>query len=776
MKILSSKLIHHIQKYITLICLVMLPCTAFGIEPIATFGKQSPQEHVFLSNNTLLRYSYFSTNIQVVDRDTREVIDEFGTRTKDSDVLFSANAEHVAILDQSYSTKTTTVNIWDVIARELISEWEAPSPIYENAEFHPIQPWLVSSYTNEIYLWNWQTGELIGKMIGERRPSKECDVDLQSAINRSVGRTCSSRPDDRDYVFTPDGKHLIVASTRPDIELWNLETQELVGHYEGHVGNWVEGLAISPDGRYLASFESITNFVYLWDVVSTQLLWKLPIDDREISELLFSPNGEHLYAAHNNVYILDVKSGQRIDTFGNDYWYLDQMLLSPDGKTMLLQYGGNFLQGGVVELWDTETRQKRKVFADYSGGIPRISNDGETMVSIEGFFIKVWDVPTQQVRFVIPGVYFFEKGFAFSPDNKRIAYGKFPRTEVANIQNGDVEVHTQNFPYFLEDVTFSSSGRWLAATENFGYLFVWDLINPKIMQNAKIDYPKERHRFKKVAFSENDTYMATIATTGDHNNYKYWILVWKREGDNFDLRYRWEIPEHDDSHNQSLTFATTADGATVLAIALNAETQIWRIFPKTAQLVSTLPGADTPIHFGADSRYIFTRLGSDLQIWDWKTSRQIKFPSIPNFQGLSPNGSYLVSTDEIRRFQIWDAKDTFSTLPYSVEPKGKQLVTFGQIKRNQLMQNFPNPFNPETWIPFRLADESIVTLDIHSATGELIRSISPGTMKAGNYSGQSEAVHWDGKNNDGEPVSSGVYFYTINTDDFSATRKMIIRK
>ena len=114
--------------------------------------------------------------------------------------------------------------------------------------------------------------------------------------------------------------------------------------------------------------------------------------------------------------------------------------------------------------------------------------------------------------------------------------------------------------------------------------------------------------------------------------------------------------------------------------------------------------------------------------------------------------------------------------PMDVEPKGKKLVSLGQIKRNELLQNFPNPFNPETWIPFRLADETDVTIRIYSLTGKLVDSLSMGKMAAGDYTSQSEAVHWDGSNENGEPVSSGVYFYTITAGEFSATRKMQIRK
>ena len=111
-----------------------------------------------------------------------------------------------------------------------------------------------------------------------------------------------------------------------------------------------------------------------------------------------------------------------------------------------------------------------------------------------------------------------------------------------------------------------------------------------------------------------------------------------------------------------------------------------------------------------------------------------------------------------------------------VEPNAKKFVKLGDIKQNQLLQNFPNPFNPETWIPFELADAADVKILIHSVNGELLRTLSLGTMTAGVYSTRSKAAYWDGSNDNGESVSSGVYFYTIEAGVFSATRKLLVQK
>ena len=93
-----------------------------------------------------------------------------------------------------------------------------------------------------------------------------------------------------------------------------------------------------------------------------------------------------------------------------------------------------------------------------------------------------------------------------------------------------------------------------------------------------------------------------------------------------------------------------------------------------------------------------------------------------------------------------------------------------------LLPNYPNPFNPETWIPYQLASPSDVTVRIYAVNGSLVRRLVLGHQAAGMYQGRSRAVYWDGKNEIGEPVASGVYFYTLTADDFTATRKMLIRK
>lgn len=94
----------------------------------------------------------------------------------------------------------------------------------------------------------------------------------------------------------------------------------------------------------------------------------------------------------------------------------------------------------------------------------------------------------------------------------------------------------------------------------------------------------------------------------------------------------------------------------------------------------------------------------------------------------------------------------------------------------RLLLNYPNPFNPETWIPYQLAEATKVTVMIHAMNGSLIRTLELGHQSAGTYKSKSQAAYWDGRNELGEQVASGLYFYTLTAGDFSATHKMLIRK
>ena len=123
------------------------------------------------------------------------------------------------------------------------------------------------------------------------------------------------------------------------------------------------------------------------------------------------------------------------------------------------------------------------------------------------------------------------------------------------------------------------------------------------------------------------------------------------------------------------------------------------------------------------------------------------------------------------------------TVRFSVTPEhlanavlSVRLDGIGKPQGDLLLQNYPNPFNPETWIPYQLSKDSPVSVSIYSASGGLVRTLSLGIQSAGFYNSRGRAAYWDGRNNNGELVASGAYFYQLSTPFFRQTRKLVIVK
>ena len=210
------------------------------------------------------------------------------------------------------------------------------------------------------------------------------------------------------------------------------------------------------------------------------------------------------------------------------------------------------------------------------------------------------------------------------------------------------------------------------------------------------------------------------------------------------------------------------------------------------------PTTDTKANLNSGAAYAFLKVGAD-----WVLQARVipvKGPAEPGLPGGDNMGSAVALDGKFgRRFNFaaigvqWDSQEgagdagsvyIFDTadpeglnIKLSVEPRGDLALTmFGDIKRTALLQNFPNPFNPETWIPYTLADNTDVNVRIYDVGGKLVRNLDIGYQRAGRYLNREKAVYWDGRDQLGASVSSGVYFYTLKTVEFSDTRRMVILK
>jgi hypothetical protein len=104
----------------------------------------------------------------------------------------------------------------------------------------------------------------------------------------------------------------------------------------------------------------------------------------------------------------------------------------------------------------------------------------------------------------------------------------------------------------------------------------------------------------------------------------------------------------------------------------------------------------------------------------------------------------------------------------------KKLISSVKISKTMTFPNYPNPSNPETWIPYQLSEDSDVVIRIYSLNGNLVKTIDLGHKKSGVYLTRDTSAHWDGKNESGDSVSSGIYFYSFKAGNYYVVRKIMV--
>ena len=224
---------------------------------------------------------------------------------------------------------------------------------------------------------------------------------------------------------------------------------------------------------------------------------------------------------------------------------------------------------------------------------------------------------------------------------------------------------------------------------------------------------------------------------------------------------------------------TAAPPMALTGIQVEASTPILAV---TGSIVSSVDGASLPRPLGSGFRVTIKNLstgkadtavtdddsvGYQLTFVELETGRAAQIGDTLEISAQSPNPlvgvqplRYVVTAEDVKRGHI----------------QLGELVAYEIPAKTELLLNYPNPFNPETWIPYRLAEDANVTLTIYDLSGGVVRRLNIGHRLAAVYESRSKAVYWDGRTEFGERVASGIYFYYLSAGDYSATRKMVILK
>ena len=256
-----------------------------------------------------------------------------------SDILSVSPDGQKVVIWRNVIGREDMVELWNITTRKKLRQWPLAGPRGWSGQpfdavFSPTDPVIaIHNGEDNIILWNWETDEILRGFTAERRPIEPCysrsyirsGENWQIISNTSTTATDSNSgnftqlsgsfsdsgetqhlrscddiaPFILSMAFSPDGRFLVIGSKRPDAEIWNMETRQIVGHLEGH-GGWVSAVCYSPDGRWIASTEPTSTTVYLWDAQTHQLIreWHSgePNPDADTFQLFFSPDSQRLYA------------------------------------------------------------------------------------------------------------------------------------------------------------------------------------------------------------------------------------------------------------------------------------------------------------------------------------------------------------------------------------------------------------------------------------------------------------------------------------------------
>ncbi len=678
-----------------------------------------------------------------------------------SAIVFASNGKLLAAVDGK------KIKIWDVETKEVTTTLEADTEWVSAIAFSPDSGTFArGGAAGQITLWSVSDWIVLGKI--------------------SVGSSVS------DLAFSPDGK--ILASAADSVNLWSVVNGEKITALTGHIG-WVEEAAFSPDGTIVVSggrddgrlraqnIETYLESERQRDIV--RLIYFLPSDRTPQSDIdskieMWIKGVQKFYAD-----MMEVRGyGRKTFTYEID----------ENGKAVVHHITGEFTDtyynnNDKWKVWDEikdagfdPTKHIYAAFMDFSeildglhcgtggnwdhGGVVNLIASEECLDGDYGHWLAVHE---------------FGHAFGLQHDYR-------DHSDLA------IDLGGEEFRQASSDLMVSSActAKWLDAHRYFNSgtdfynapttIEMWPprAADPEgIRLRFTITDPDGLHQARLLATNLKEDYFADRDYFENHDHLDEYILECKSLNDS-------------NTTAEFITTEFTSDNDTVVLRVIDMNGNfIERRFPiDTTALpehVEDVNGDDVVniqdlviigSNFGQTGKNIadVNEDGGvniqDLVLVASALGKGAAAPSI-SYNDLTPLLTRVEVQHWLREARQMDLTDpTFQRGIFVLE----QLLAALTPQETTLLPNYPNPFNPETWIPYRLAEPTAVSISIYSIDGHLVRTLTLGHQPMGIYESRSRAAYWDGRNELGESVASGVYFYTLTAGDFTATRKMLIRK
>ena len=625
-------------------------------------------------------------------------------------VSYSPDGRHIATAEP----ESTRVYLWDAQTRQLIRDWPT------GGSRGKVPKLLFSSDSQRLYVATRTYNVPTNRSLRNDR-IRVWDVQTGVQLNEFGDELFTLE----DFSLLPDEKSVLLRYDLVGVALWNIEHNRRVTLWADYLSGY--DWELSPDGCSLVTVNSVA--MKIWDVPSRSLRKVIVPQNRWFRRFAISPDSQTIAVGQDPwIELRDIYTGEVIAQF--DYYSGHTTIaFSQTGKRIAAERL-------VLDIGNPENRE----VLDELGYSSIAFSAGDTYLASRDRdrdnLIHLWE--QQNGKYILRYTWNSPIGsgwastLAFLPSSDKkpvLAAGSFEQVNVWRIGEELEQMLTLDA---MGPVRFSEDGQYLFCNGEDG-LEIWDWREKKQIEHLSIP--------QYFAVSRDGSVFLTLDDeTGQ-------ILIW--DGRSLILP------------NSSSPGDVNRDGVVNILDLVQAASQFGQIGANLTGDVNDDGRVDVSdlghigSHLGGNAAAPSLFIDDSNSIVSYHSSGvNRQFQALAALELLeNPSRGAHIARDLLR---VWFSR---------MEPS---------VAETKLLPNYPNPFNPETWIPYQLSEAADVRIRIYDVAGHLVRELDLGEQPAGDYLSRQRAAYWDGRNDMGEVVSSGVYFYTLEVGDYQTTRRMTV--